>query len=881
MAQYEMNLRDYWRIIVRRRVTILVCMTLTALFTAALAYTKVPVYQATASIKFEQSTTLTGLFVEVLSFSPADSIETQAAVIRSFPIIEKVAKRLGMIPERVGADDILASKNFSEVVASLQNQVKTQRVGTTNIIDITATSSNPQEAKDIANAVAEVYREEQSRARNRRIVEARQFIEQQLKEMEERVKQAEEAVWAFRVANRIISPGSESQILLSLVSNIRTELEKSQQQRVELEQAVNRIRQLDSVPERERDRVVVDATSQGMAKLQTTLVDLLIERSNLALEATDQHPRLQAINDRIREVRGEIIRELSGQVALLKSREEILNRQMNELFLRSRDVPSTELNLARLQRVAKISDDLYSNLRVKHQEALIKEAERIEEVSVVRPATDPALPVSSGTVNMVVIGAVIGLVLGLVLAFVQETLDTSIGTIEDVESYLEVPVLGVIPHIEAGEVVDRLIEHRPELASMDREDLERHGLLITHFDPKAPVAEAYRTLRTNLQFATMERGGKTFIVTSSSLQEGKTTTIVNLAVTLAQMGQKTLIVGANLRRPSIYKIFGIDREPGLSDILLGNYRWEECVRTVADILMGRFEMEDVMMTPGLDNLHLITAGASPPNPSELLGTPQMAEFIRQVRERYDIVLFDTPPVLPVADAAILASQVDGVLLCYQAGKVGRVALRRAKIHLENARGRVWGVVLNDIRAEITGYTTYHHYYTHYYAEEAGAEGPPATGVRRLLNRIGALFSRGSAPSQEVQQSRQIGRPTIEQELPPAPQKRYAHFWLGVVLLIILATLLVGFLMWRFGLWSPMRSGSVQELLSARWSALVSSKDRGLQPPATSEHDAAAIMSDTASTTNQPENAPAKADGGIATPKAGPAFPRAESRSAVI
>src|SRR3989304_4954082 len=311
MAQYEMNLRDYWRIIVRRRVTILVCMTLTALFTAALAYTKVPVPQATASIKFEQSTTLTGLFVEVLSFSPADSIETQAAVIRSFPIIEKVAKRLGMIPERVGADDILASKNFSEVVANLQNQVKTQRMGTTNIIDITTTSSNPQEAKDIPNGVAEVYREEQSKARNRRIVEARRFIEQQLKEMGDRVKQAEEAVWAYRVANRIISPGSESQILLSLVSNIRTELEKAQQHRVEMEQALSRVRLMESVAERDRDRVIVEAGSPGMVKLQGTLVELLIERSNLALEVTDKHPRLQAINDRIREVRGEIIRELS------------------------------------------------------------------------------------------------------------------------------------------------------------------------------------------------------------------------------------------------------------------------------------------------------------------------------------------------------------------------------------------------------------------------------------------------------------------------------------------------------------------------------------------------------------------------------------------
>src|SRR3972149_514036 len=275
MAQYEMNLRDYWRIIHRRRLVILMSTTLVALFSFWFAVTKQAIYQATASIKFEQSTTLTGLFVEVLSYAAADSIETQAAVIRSFPIMEKVAKRLGLIPDRVGADDVLASRNFSEVVAHLQNQIKTQRVGTTHLIDITTTSSNPREAKDLANAVAEVYKEEQSKTRNRRIVEARQFIEQQLKEMEDRVKQAEEAGWADRVAKRIVSPGSESQILLSLVSNIRTELEKAQQHRVEMEQALSRVRLMESVAERDRDRVIVEAGSPGMVKLQGALVGLL------------------------------------------------------------------------------------------------------------------------------------------------------------------------------------------------------------------------------------------------------------------------------------------------------------------------------------------------------------------------------------------------------------------------------------------------------------------------------------------------------------------------------------------------------------------------------------------------------------------------------
>src|SRR5204862_309512 len=254
------------------------------------------------------------------------------------------------------------------------------------------------EARDLANAVAEVYRDYNKTNRNSRIIEARKFIEGQLKEVEGRVRRAEEEVWAFRDANRIISPGAESSMLLSLFTQVRGDIEKARQQRIELEQ-----------------------------------------------------------------------------------------------------------------------------VKTRHQEALIKESEGVEEVSIVRPANEPAAPVGSEALNTVVVGGLLGLMLGLVLAFVQETLDTSIGTIEDVESYLEVPVLGIIPHIDPRETMQRLIERRPALAQVDSEALQSHALLITHFDPKSPVAEAYRTLRTHIQFARQDRGGgKVLVITSPTLQEGKT-----------------------------------------------------------------------------------------------------------------------------------------------------------------------------------------------------------------------------------------------------------------------------------------------------------------------------------------------------------------------
>src|SRR5207302_1872635 len=186
----------------------------------------------------------------------------------------------------------------------------------------------------------------------------------------------------------------------------------------------------------------------------------------------------------------------------------------------------------------------------------------------------------------------------------------------------------------------------------------------------------------------------------------------------------------------------------LSNILVGNARWQECVRTVADLLMGRFEMEDLLAAPGLDNLHIIESGAIPPNPSELLSTPAMAEFLAAVRDQYDIVLIDTPPVLPVTDSAIVAGQADGVILVYQAGKVGRLVLKRAKVHLESARARVWGVVLNDVQAEISGYANYQPYYTHYYGEEGtpGAPPEPRGWAQRALTLVTSLVAGARKPA---------------------------------------------------------------------------------------------------------------------------------------
>src|SRR5438552_7239053 len=429
MPQYEMNLRDYWMIVRRRRLIIVVATLAVMALSFWLAKQKVHVFQATSAVRFEQSASLSGLLVEVLSYSGADNIETQAALIRSYSILEEVAKRTGAVPS---GNDALPrdSREYRGAVEGIGGKLRTSRVGGTAIIEITATSTNPREAADLANTVAEVYRDNNRQTRNARIVEARKYIDGRLREIEQRLKEAEEQMWSFRDENQIVGPGAESGVLTSLFTQIRLDMERARQQRTELEAVVARLTASERTPNAER--IVVDSGSAALTRLQNTQVDLQLERSNLALELTDKHPRLQALDDRMREVKREMRRELAAQIAHQKAREDLLNQQLQGVFARNRSVPAVELGLARLQREQKSNDDLAALLKTKRQEALIKEAEVIEEVGIIRPATEPDAPVGGQTFNTVIVGAFLGMVLGLVLAFIQETLDTSIGTIEDV-----------------------------------------------------------------------------------------------------------------------------------------------------------------------------------------------------------------------------------------------------------------------------------------------------------------------------------------------------------------------------------------------------------------------------------------------------------------
>lgn len=807
MPEYTLSLRDYWRIL-RKRKTVVFFTTLTlGFFSFAFATVKkpVPMYSATASVKYEKSFTLTGLYMQTMTWWGSEGLDTQAEIIRSYPVMERAAKKLGYIDPDLTSEQIRSDERLMGIVLNLQSKVSTRVAGYTNIIDITVTSSDPKEAQHLANAMAEAYREYNAEEKNKRIIEARKFIEQQLARKREELRKAEEALRKFREEHDLISLDSRTSEVISELSRARSEYEQLDRTLKEISSMIDQLKRREPLS-KEAMGLFADQASGVFRSLNDRLVSLRLQRGTLLKVYTERHPEIQRIDSEIEEVAESMIAELTAQKETLERRKELVEQKLKRLTEEFKALPQEGLILDRLQREVEVIKDVVRLLESKYQEALIKESEKVEEVSIVRPALRPRYPINPPkTKTAAFAGVVMGLVLGVVFAFVVESLDTSIGAIEDVERYLEVPVLGIIPHMGVEEIKRTLLEKYAERD--DEETLDMKARLVAHFAPRSTLAESYRALRTNMQFIGLEQGAKTFLITSASRAEGKTTVAVNLAIAIAQAGNRVLLVEGDLRVPMVSRIFGIDKSPGLSEVILGSHRWEDAVRTVTDIMMGKIEMEDLLAVPGMDNLHIITSGGIPPNPAELLSSHRMGEFISQVREQYDVVIFDSAPVLPVADAVVLGSKVDGVLLVYRVGKIGRGALKRAKVQMDSVKANTLGVVLNGLRPEVSpdfqGYR-YGRYYG--YGQE---EGPWWKRLFRMsrFSRKGRAVDRFATVLESLRKER------------PAPEetgRRKMWPWMAAGLVLLIFALGVGFLWQRgylrifTGRIRPEKQGVVQE-----------------------------------------------------------------------
>ena len=729
MPQYDVDLRDYWRIIKKRKIIIFLMIVLVGICSYGFAKLKepVPLYQTSSAIKIEQSTNLASLFSGGFWY-PTNNMVTHAYIISSFPVLVKTARALGWVPEDQTIDEIRMSNAAMTALERLKSMVTAEQEEGTNIINILAVSKDPEEAALVANALADAYRKYDVEEKNRKTIETKKFIEEQLGMTSRSLKRAEEDLQAFKEGYGLISIDEQTKNNLIRLYSVQADYEAVQENRKDVAHKLEILKRIDPKSPEDFERMMFSVpVDSPIYELRKKLSDLFLQRQTLLIHLTEKHPEVTEIDDEIQAVSDELGAELNAVSRTLQTQEAALLNRLRQLRQENQSLPEKAIALVDRPEVT-LQEALYSQLKAKYQETLIQESGKLEEVTIVRPAVIHGKPFNIPSKYMIIAtGMVMGLIIGIVLAFGAEVFDTSMGTIEDVEESLKVPVLGVIPFLGK----DDKIREEVKLTSQ-----ERARDLIMHYDPKSLAAEAFRSLRTNLQFMGLETKGKSFLITSSFVREGKTLNSINLALSVAQTGERVLLVEADLRKPVIYQNFGLNKEPGLTDFVLGNYHWREVVNNISDVMLGDFEMDDILKTPGLDNLHIINSGTRPPNPSEILSSERFRQFVTEVSGEYDYVFIDAPPILPVADASEIAPVVDGVVLVYTVGKIGRGVLKRAKATLDNVDAKVLGVILNNVKPEVG--PDYFRYHTqHYYGSEFEEEFKPGEGslLKRFIQKL--------------------------------------------------------------------------------------------------------------------------------------------------
>ena len=544
-------------------------------------------------------------------------------------------------------------------VAGLQGEVSAERIGSTNLIKITVTSGNKDRAYKVAKFITEAFIEDNLATKNKQSANVRQFVEEQLQRYKQALTQSERELVLYKESMPIDEPSVSMESLYS-----------------------------------GKDHPLI-------AGLEAKLVDQKLKLSLLLQEFTEEHPDVVRLKD-------EIVR-LDTQLKEIKT-------QYSEQVKR---LPEKQMQYSQLLRNLEINKALYSKFRDRLEEVKIAQAQEVEDVSIVDPPFEPH-PVGPNRRKNIFLGMVLGTMIGLVLAFLRESLDTSIGTIEDVEEHIKLPVLGVIPHIEVEHSAPPGITPYPlkgwraklqRLTGGFEEDIRSARQRITFStQQKSLIAEAYRILQTNLQFTALDKKMNALVFTSVAAGEGKTLTSVNSAICMAQMGKKVLLVDCDYRRPSIHKILGLTRENGLSEVILEKYKLEDVTKNITDIIMGDLGQRDLLKLPGVENLNILTCGTIPLNPPSLLGSEKMNAVIEEMKRIYDVVIFDAAPVLPVTDTLILAAKTQFTVLVYQSGRAARGALKRAKEQLVNVGAHVGGVVLNNISAsEMKPAASYYYY----------------------------------------------------------------------------------------------------------------------------------------------------------------------------
>ncbi len=735
----QVSLKEYIAIIYRRRWIIILSFII--VFISAIFYTltTAPTYQASTSIMIERTGAMERTLFDINNLGNQNTlIANQIEILKSRRLAERVIKRLDLSDVRDSLrffqpneqGDYLSLRAAGGLI---RNNMEVEPKRDTDILILSYQAPTPFEAAYVANAIADEFKRMNVEASRSEVTEMRDFIEERLAVKRQELRLSEERLRDYQEREKVASLDEETNELVSRLAEVESKLEEA---RVELHANLELKKSLEEQLQERKARLsgeISEISTPYLTTLQNQLAEAEAEKaiyltaieSEQNIDKRNFEGKVRQYDERIKALRQKL-KEEANKISTsnmvqdpLKLAQELVNRLLrveaeikastakidalqdvvSSYDQRLKGLPDKVLQLARLERRRQVDEQTYIMLTQKLEEAKIQVAAKQKNVRIIDEAIEPFSPVKPNRKLNIMLGALIGIGLGVGIVFLMEYMDSTIRTNEELER-MGFNIMATIPTIEIDKVEKKLERQMSGVMPMEARRIEAR--LITHFDPKSPVSEAYRTLRTNLQFSKVERDVKCILITSSGPKEGKSTTATNLAIAMAQSGQRVVLVDADLRRPVIHSIFDLDKDQGLTNFLMNTNTFEE-------VILDTFQ----------ENLSIITSGVLPPNPSELLGSAKMEELIQSLREAFDIIVFDSPPIIAVTDAAILSTKVDGTLLVVSAGQTNKEVIQRSQTLLQNVDTKILGTVLNNVSLEGGYGSSYYYYYYYQYYSKPG------------------------------------------------------------------------------------------------------------------------------------------------------------------
>jgi capsular exopolysaccharide synthesis family protein len=727
-AAEERHLLDYVRVVYKRRWLAIPVFLFVVIAGSVNALREMPIYRARTQLMIEKDSptvaTIDQMFQTQDGWFNDEFYQTQYRVLQSRSLARRTLDALnlwngplGSAPEArtsisplslaaraassavhavksiAGASSAEAPSQAVETRAADETAAQSGRIdefksGATvepirnsRLVDIMYTSGDPVFAAKAANAIAKAYIDQSMEFRFSESKEAADWLSERLTEQRKAVEASEAALQAFREKNGAVSVADNaSNIVVQRLTDLNGALTKAKTERINKEALYNQLKAaetsgtLDSIP--------AVLSNDYIQKLRSDLSDLQRQQAQLAERYGPRHAEMIKVNTAIELADAKLKTELGKTVESVKNEYQSALAEERSLQSALDSQKGEALSLNRkgiefgvLQREAESNKQIYESLMQRTKDAGISSERRSTKIRVVDAAEVPRAPISPNVQRSVTLSLVAGLSVALGLVFFVEYLDSRLKTPNDLKAYLGVPFLGLVP-----------------AAARSKQD--PNPLIIAA--AATNFAEAFKSVRTNVLFSTAEDGLRTLVVTSAGPGEGKSTCSANIAIALAQAGQRVLLLDADMRRPRVNEIFEIPQEPGLSNLLTGNAKAVEVIQKSRTV-------------PGL---WLMPAGHIPPNPAELLSSPRFLDFLGALDDHFDWVVLDTPPVLVVADSMIVANKATGVVFVVGADQTSRHAARNAVEQLEGANANVIGSVLN--RANVQRHS---HYYASYYRKE--------------------------------------------------------------------------------------------------------------------------------------------------------------------